>query len=265
MPMISGRTIKLGYMNDPRKDVADEMKWAGENGFDIFDFTLEHTFGFKADIEKIKDIASRYGLNLIGHTQPDFPYVFPLKEIREICFQKFVEFADIFSELGIKLMNIHPVTQHGFSHQRLIHDHIGFLKRLIPHVNERGLELMLETTFDPFDSVETFLQIVNAVPDLKIQLDIGHLHIGHKKDHLELIETFFQTFGSKIVYIHISDNDAFSDQHLPIGCGSIRWPEVVRILKKYQYNAGMTLEVYRVDLEYVLMSKQKIETLWDNL
>jgi sugar phosphate isomerase/epimerase len=151
------------------------------------------------------------------------------------------------------------------SHQRLIQEHISFLKRLIPYVNERGLELMLETNLDPFDSVETFLQIVDAVPGLKVQLDIGHAHIGHKRDHLELIEAFFQKFGSKIVYLHISDNDAYSDQHLPIGCGSIRWPEVVRTLKKYQYNNGMTLEVYRVDMEYFLMSKQKIETLWDNL
>ncbi|CUU01159.1 Mechanosensitive ion channel [Candidatus Kryptobacter tengchongensis] len=53
---------------------------------------------------------------------------------------------------------------------------------------------------------------------------------------------FIKRFGSKIVHIHVHDNNGDFDAHLGVGFGSINWVEVISAVKKINYRGALVVE-----------------------
>ncbi|UCG08911.1 MAG: sugar phosphate isomerase/epimerase [Desulfobacterales bacterium] len=66
-----------------------------------------------------------------------------------------------------------------------------------------------------------------ASPALQITLDIGHANLEGG------VEKAITTYGSRIVHIHISDNDGRSSAHGEIGSGTIDWKEIGPFLRSF--------------------------------
>jgi len=248
--------MKIGVMNNPRNSLLEEIKWIAENGFDFIDLTIEPPGAYDIDIKETKKLLDYFNLSVIGHTNPFLPFIFPIEEIRRVCLKEFRKYINIFSELGITLVNIHP-TYYGpsFSDDDKIRENINFLKKINELCRKNGVSLMVENFLKPFDSPETFEKILEEVPGLNVHLDIGHCNINHPEN---LTENFFKIFGHKIVHLHFSDNKGERDDHLPLGCGNIDWKNIVKILKDFGYDSTITLEIFSPDRDYLLMSRDKL-------
>lgn len=247
-------------MNYPRNDLIKEIEWAARNGFDFIDLTIEPLRAYKFDVEKVKERLRDLGLGAIGHTNPFLPSIFPVQSIREVCLEEFEKYMDIFSQLGISTVNIHPFYNAPMlSEEEKIKANIDFLKQVRRICQSQGITLMLENYITPFDNPEIFARILNEIPDLKIHLDIGHCNINQKED---IATAFFEKFRDKIIHLHLSDNKGERDDHLPLGCGNIDWEKTIKNIKSYGFNGTITLEVFSPDRDYLLLSKAKLKEWW---
>ena len=70
-----------------------------------------------------------------------------------------------------------------------------------------------------------------------ITLDVGHAVIaGH--DPLDFVRLLFDD----LFHIHLHDNHGETDEHLPLGQGTIDYVGIVQTLKQLNYQGAITLE-----------------------
>ena len=259
--------MKLGMMNNPANDIYEELRFAGENKFDFIDLTIEPP---KAQIENINPnkillLCKKYKLNIIGHTNFYLHWASPIKRLREASMQELIEHLELFSKLGVKLVNIHSHWYQPNSSKREIIDRIiESLKELVVIADKHDIKIMLEHQPNGFlDTPESLLPIFSQVKNLLFHLDVGHAQVAGKEENLT--KEFLTHFRNKLAHIHFSDNKGLNDDHLPIGAGIIDWKDIIMQLRKIGYDKTITLEVFVKDRSYLLYSKEKTKQLWNSL
>ncbi len=88
-------------------------------------------------------------------------------------------------------------------------------------------------------SVDSLLRLIHDVdrPNFKANFDTGHFSAQRENVVLALTKLW----GS-FANIHVSDNDPVNLDHLPIGEGTIDWPEFFRVLGRLGYNGYLGLD-----------------------
>jgi sugar phosphate isomerase/epimerase len=255
--------MKIGIMNNPSKSIYDEVVLCGQAGFDFFDLTIEGPNATSVDIAQLRPILDSYGLFITGHTDPCLPYAYPVQGVREACLQELERCAGIFSALGAKVMNIHPCYFCPPSMRKdLVAFNIEALQPIVGMAASHGLTVVFENYKAPFDRVSTFKNLITAVPGLKIHLDFGHTNFG-----LDSHEVFCRDLGEHIQHVHFSDNRSRSDDHMPLGVGTVDWKKAVNSLKAIGYDSTITLEVFCNDPEmqykYLDLSRKLVLDHWE--
>ncbi len=254
--------MKIGIMNNPSKSVYDEAEFCGRAGFDFLDLTIEGPGAINVDVEKIRPILDSFGLTITGHTDPCLPYTYPIQGVRDACLEELERCAGIFSALGAKVMNIHPCY---FSppamRKDLVSFHIAALQPIVEMAESYGLTLVFENYKAPFDRVSTFKTLLTEVPGLKLHLDFGHSNFG-----LDNHGVFCRELGEHLRHVHFSDNRSRSDDHMPLGVGTVDWKNAVNSLKALGYNGTITLEIFcndpKMQHQYLDLSRDLIQELW---
>ncbi|MFW6134087.1 MAG: sugar phosphate isomerase/epimerase family protein [Elusimicrobiota bacterium] len=251
--------LKIGAVNNFKNDLCDEIRLISSDGFDFVDLTMEPIFSHEIDLDEVKKTIDETGLEVIGHTSPFLPIIFPLKAVRQAGMQEMRMYVDYFHHLGVKYMNVHPSLNSSLmSEKDVFEGNREFISGINEYCVSKGITLMVESVTSPFNTPESFEKLLKGLDDIKVHLDVGHCNINTDRN---LVEEFFSVFGERIVHVHFSDNMGDKDNHLPLGCGSIDWYEVVDILKKYDYKRTITLEVFTQDRRYLLESKSFIEEI----
>jgi len=75
-------------------------------------------------------------------------------------------------------------------------------------------------------------------PNFRLCIDSGHLNIFSKAP----FELWFKTLGPYIAELHLHDNSGNTDEHLPLGEGSIDFSGYFRLLRKYKVRPIYTIE-----------------------
>jgi sugar phosphate isomerase/epimerase len=258
--------MRIGAMNNPKRDVYKEIKFIAEQKFDFLDLTIEpeKAYSDDVDIEKILELKKQYALDIIGHTPWNLPISNPFKSVREAAFEEYSKCLDIFVKLGVKYVNVHGHMPEDVSDPNIIlRHHIDFFNRIVKKAKKDDVRIMVENTKGIFNELPVLAKILEEVPGLKLHWDVGHANIGNeaeKKTKLAL-----HNFKDKISHMHFSDNNGQEDQHLPLGAGNINWLFILKTLKEYHYEKTVTLEIHSQDLGYLLFSRDKIRFLMKNL
>ncbi len=255
--------MKIGIMNNPSKSVYDEAAFCGQAGFDFLDLTIEGPQASNVEIAQLRPILDSYGLSLTGHTDPCLPYAYPIQGVRQACLKELERCAGIFSALGAKVMNIHPCY---FCPPAMRKDLLVFHREALQPIVEMaaayGLTLVLENYKAPFDRVSTFKNLLTEVPGLQLHLDFGHTNFG-----VDGHEVFCGELGEHIRHVHFSDNRSRSDDHMPLGVGTVNWKKAVNSLKATGYKSTITLEIFcndpNMQHKYLDLSRGLIQELWD--
>ena len=82
---------------------------------------------------------------------------------------------------------------------------------------------------------------------------------------MQHIEDYISMFSEKLVHVHVSDNHGKGDEHLPLGHGSINFKEVVKMLKKVEYDRTITFEVFGENRIYAKNSMEYFKELWNQV
>jgi sugar phosphate isomerase/epimerase len=255
--------MKIGIMNNPSKSIYEEVRFCGEAGFDFVDLTIEGPNATTVDVAKLRPILDRYGLTVTGHTDPCLPHAYPNEGIRAASLKELERCAKLFAALGATIMNVHPCyfSPPGMRNDVVAHN-IRSLKPIVEMAATHGLTVVIENFSAPFDRVSIFKTVLSSVPGLKLHLDFGHTNFG-----LDNHEAFCRELGKYIQHVHFSDNRSRSDDHMPLGVGSVDWKNAVNSLKATGYDGTITLEVFCDDpvmkYKYLDISRKWVLELWN--
>lgn len=252
-------------MNNPSKSVFDQADFCGRASFDFLDLTIEGPNAATIDVARLQPILDDYGLSIIGHTDPCLPYAYPIRQVRDACLQELERCAGIFSALRSSVMNIHPCY---FCPPAMKNDLVAFnieaLKPVVEMAATYDLTVVFENYTAPFDRVSTIKKLLTEVPGLKLHLDFGHTNFGFDRH-----DVFCRELGEYIQHVHFSDNRSRSDDHMPLGVGTVDWKNAVKSLKEIGYDGTITLEVFCNDPnmqdKYLDVSKKLVLDLWIEL
>ena len=253
--------MKLGVMNNPTADPAEEVKAAAANGFDFIDLTLEHPQAH-IDVlnrEAVLKALEETGLGVVGHTAYYLPFASPMGEIRDAAVRDVISGLDLFKDAGASVVTVHPDPGRGaIDPATTVSLNALSFKIISDEAEKRGLTLVAENVPGVFSAVEPLKSLLAAVPALGFHLDVGHAHIRGNR-----FRRLLSAFKSKLMHLHFSDNRFKADDHMPIGAGNIDWDDVIPAIKKTGYDSTITLEVFSPDKRYVVASREKVLEIWD--
>lgn len=107
-----------------------------------------------------------------------------------------------------------------------------------------GLKLCLEPRVgEIISNTDALLRLMEAVDsdNFGAVLDTGHLHAQK-----EILPLSVEKLGSRIHYVHASDNDGQTNQHLAPGKGTVDWDGVFQALKKHDFSGYVAVDVGNV-------------------
>jgi sugar phosphate isomerase/epimerase len=139
---------------------------------------------------------------------------------------------------------------------------LELLKEEVNFASRNHVETALESfCYSPFifEGLHDFAQFISKFPSdkLGVLLDAGHVYqIG-----IDLYDAV-QAFKHRLLDIHVHDATLEKDYrkatHLPIGKGTINFPEFISILRENGYDRWLTLEI-RGNEKEIVDSKEYLE------
>ena len=246
-------------MNNPSKPLVDEILLARDLGFDYLDLTLEPpatgSEGFNR--ERARKALAKAGLPVVGHTGWHLPGNAAYPEVRQGVVASLSWALEHFAALGARTMTYHiqGAVARYVGIEAAIAAQAEVLAAVAVRAEKRGMTVVLEHTSAWPEQFRILDELFRRVPALGFHLDVGHANLAPDRKHHTA--EFIRRYGRRLCHVHFSDNRGAGDDHLPLGVGTVPWPEVVRILRRRGYSAGVTLETFSADHDYLRLSLEK--------
>ncbi len=258
--------IRYGAMNFPVRHTLSEIDAIAALGFDYLELAMDPPRAHHAQIRKSrKDILDRlagHGLGLICHL-PTVVHTADLTDsIRHASLDEMLASLETAAELSCEKVVFHPGHIGGLG--AFFMDHalalaMESLSTIIERAKQLDVLLCAENMFPrhpPFVAPESFDDLLDRFPGLRLTLDIGHASIDSPKGQRCL--DFIHRWGPRIGHVHASDNRGKHDDHLPLGEGTIDFKTIAAALKKIGYRDTITLEVFSEDRQRLRQSRLKL-------
>jgi sugar phosphate isomerase/epimerase len=255
--------MQLGLMNHPARPVADEVRRIAAAGFDFVDLTLEPPGAWPADGPALRALFDDLGVAAVGHTSPHLPIASPFDELRERAHEILRRCFAVFAELGIELVNVHPDPMPSVipaaDAERANAEAIASLS---DDAAAAGVRLMIENMGRSFATADQLRPVLEAAPQALFHLDVGHANIGRRPEEPNRAADLVAAFGERLAHVHLNDNLGLEDLHLPLGAGSVDWPDVASVLRGAGYDGTMTIEIFAREPAHVETSARLWREWW---
>ena len=205
-------------------------------------------------IPQLLEIKKTYNLFFLAH-YPNEDNPFDVDVLRN----KFLPRIKKLMELS-QQVDIHKATMHFWIDQRwapanLIPGKLDLLSRIVDDGRQYGITVCIENLSE---RSESFQPAFDAIPDLRMTLDIGHAQLLSKENtSFRFIEDSF----SRIAHLHVHDNrggkNVKDDLHLALGEGIIDYPSILKSIIDKGYDSTITMEVKPGDMS---RTRQALET-----
>ncbi len=228
--------MKFGYAAGSRGDLLSEIEF-GKANFDFVEITIKPELLRKFDpiMPRTKEMIA--GFEVLGHIHGD---ILAMEDIKKNI--------EIFKELGTIKITIHPFLRQS------VQDNIDILSKISEFCVKNETQLLLENiSKPPYNSVQIIAQILDAIPAIKLALDIGHANRAGELDN------FFETFRGRIGHIHLHDNAGDFD-HLFFSDKS-RFEQAISKIKANGYDDTILMETFAVIKDGKSVSLETLEDI----
>ena len=233
------------------------------SGLEFVDLTLEPPAAahWATDLAAIRGALDTHGLSAVGHTAYYLPIGHPFEEVRRAATGVLTACLEAFAAVGVRWMNVHP-DAHAPMHDRafVVAQNVKSLSALVEAGRALGVGVMVENVPAGFNSPEQLADLLDALPELGLHLDVGHANLRVAANTTEPI---LERFGSRLRHVHLHDNNGEADLHLPLGAGRIDVPRMVRAIRGCGYDGTITLEVFSSDRRHLEYSRDVLRGLWE--
>lgn len=235
-------------------DFQEVAAFAGEAGFEAFDMSLSGAFFARADwlreADRRCELADKAGVPVrTVHLPFDYPRAEDSQEwarFNQATFQA----IDLAARIGVSCAAIHPRSYmiSDYDAEEEYKAAYAFLLPFCEYAHKAGVKLGIEimrgagrsapARIRRFGtSVEDLIHLADEL-DEGICWDTGHAHISMQDQYKSLIK-----IGKRLRLLHVNDNFAEDDVHLPPFVGNVDWNGFIRGLKEVGYQGDMNLEV----------------------
>lgn len=214
----------------PRLDeIEDYVKFSEkyDAGFEYNEFFMPDILDDEISKERIIKSYSKLGRNLSEDTLHgaffDIVVNSDDKRIFDVSSLRVHQCMDIARKMGLKAVVFHTNYIVNFRLQSYIDGWLDknekFWRTILKEYPDQMI--YIENMFD--DSPDMLLKLSDMMSDeprFKVCLDVAHAFISGKP-----VENWYDAFKNKVGHLHINDNDADQDLHLPVGSGKFNWSD----------------------------------------
>jgi sugar phosphate isomerase/epimerase len=137
---------------------------------------------------------------------------------------RFAELAPLLGPVGIVVHPEYDPRRHVFYRDYWLETTVATFEPLARVCNREGIVLSLENTYE--QTPDILLELLPRLPGVGFCLDPGHVASFSGTP----MKKWLAALGDKVTHLHLHDNDGSSDQHLPLGQGTIDFKSVFRHL-----------------------------------
>ena len=218
-------------------------------GVEIQDFTEPNLSIDEIDLivgKYVKEVESFNGLKALHGPFLDLKPSSPDKLIREVSYNRYFNTMEIAKKLQIDYLIFHSQIN-PYLNQPSIRklnnlQNKEFWERILKDISDYKGMILLENIFE--ETPVMLKELIEAIdlPNIKINLDIGHAKLG-KVD----LEEWIKELKDYISYIHIHSNDGLYDLHQGPSVEEVE--RLYYLLDKYNINPVLSLEYKVSDLK----------------
>lgn len=189
---------------------------------------------------KLKDLSVEYTIHPPAW---DINLTSENKAIREASYSEYMKAIQFASMIGASHVVIHPgfcfspVFDKKLAQQRAT----DYIKRLCEIAKPLNVKLAIENVGYNGSSIFTQNEFISFLENMDeiagYLIDIGHAHLNEWD-----IPQVLKDLKNRILALHIHDNDGTSDDHLPIGEGTIQWKEIFEAINELSTDCQLILE-----------------------
>jgi sugar phosphate isomerase/epimerase len=263
--------MRFGAMNFPVKPLLEQIEMFSELGLDYLELALDPPLGHHQEVMRqktpITQALRRHRMGLVCHL-PTFVYLADLSDsIRRASLGETAHALAAAAALGASKVVLHPPIMSGLGSfvPETVHAlSMDSLSRLTAQAAASNLTVCIENMFPRcgvYFTPEDFEPLFSRYPELMLTLDIGHAHISAPVPGQSPAVDFIRRWGRRIGHVHVSDNHGQRDEHLPLGSGTVDWPEVVAALVAAGYDRTVTLEVFSEQRQDLVDGRERLRQL----
>lgn len=161
--------------------------------------------------------------------------------IREVSMQRVRQSMEIAERMGLKGIVFHTGRIAGFREPNYLRNwrdrNVDFFAEIAQQYPAR--EIYMENMFDEApDILAGLAEKMRGISNFGICLDYAHAMLSGRSG-----QEWIETLAPYIRHMHINDNDLHNDLHLAVGAGQLDWQEFDRLMRKYQIETSVLVEV----------------------
>ena len=257
---------RQGFTVGPGMDLADSLRWAEDTGFAFVELLLDGPFAreriaARDDTAAIAEAVADSPLGLVCHLPFGLDIGSPFEPVREGGVAELLACLDLASEIGAEKAVFHPSSRAwnlGWSDEELAPLILDSVREVTAAARERGVEPCVENVIDGPYSINGFEDLLSAT-DAVMTFDTGHARLAG----FSATESaaFLDRHHEHVSHVHLSDNRGASDEHLPVGLGTIDFETVLAPFLDGEWSGTMTHEVGTTNRAYIETSKRELDGL----
>lgn len=259
--------VEVGIASYPDIDLPQLFVEAQRLDIDFVELILEGEYRREKASERqseIRDLASD-DVGLIVHLPfGGIDIGSPFEHVREGAVKELKRSITTAVDLGATKAVFHAGTYvhpQIWTQESVEHSLIDSIQELTAHAQQHGITLGMENVPNPFVTVLDFPALFDATA-VHATLDTGHARVN-EVTAAELYQILEQ-HGNRFTHVHLNDTRGASDDHLPVGMGSIDFRTMFESLPDH-WTGSMTVEAITSDVEYMATGIDQLTTILDDL
>ena len=229
-----------------RAHTIEELLEVAKLGYPFVEISLDDPATVAGWIPQLLEIKDTYGISFLAH-YPNEDNPLDVDVLRSKFLPRIKALMVLSRQLGITKATLHFWIDQRWAPADLISGKLELLSRIVDYGTENGITICIENLSE---RTESFGPAFDAIPDLRMTLDIGHAQLlSQHNTSLRFIEDHF----SRIAHLHVHDNHGGTsvkdDLHLPLGDGVVDYPAIIASLIKRGYDSTITMEVKPRDMD----------------
>jgi sugar phosphate isomerase/epimerase len=214
------------------EQVFSDLKYAGYAGVEMMEVHLRQ----KAAVEKLKELVQKHKLPVIGSSYNG--NMWNREEHTRLAEDLELVAANLES-VGGSMLGITVGDARRVKTERELDDQASFLKKAMAICAKHNIEPNLHNhTFEVENNMHDLKGTMARVPEIALGPDLNWLVRGGVDP-----VWFIKTYGQKMVYMHLRDQDKTGQWTEALGEGAMDFPAIAKALKEMDYKGKAAVEL----------------------